>query len=520
MRMICALVLCCLTACVSSTPGGASGGAGGEHGGGSGGGAGGGNGGGGSAGSTQNRADAGAVADGPPAADAPAGADVRPIPPGQPVPLPLVVTDHFQNVGWFGDGAVMAHFRAGSMIIQQDDGTAGPCAARRPGAKGRCLQVVYTPPPGLPPAPNGGWVGVYLLRSLVQAHPEVMPPARPGDPNWGLEPGLPVAAGATRISFSAAAAQPGVKVTFRAGTDKDPFVLPEQNEILSPAWSEHALPLAGATYPGGVLGAFAWVIKDTTQPATFYLDDILWEADGQSTAPVPPAGKRDGVRQFVFINKCAQTVWVGTFGTPVPEGGGFRLDAGQSHTLVVPPGKWTGRFWGRTGCRFDAGPGGCDTGDCGGKLMCAGATGKTPATLAEFTMGDAVNPDFYDLSLVDGYNLPMGIAPLEGTFTRSPGAAHDCAIPSCTHDLNATCPPELRQTNAAGQVVGCLSACERFKTDEFCCAGAHNQPATCPPFSFSKVFKEACPTAYSYAYDDATSTFTCKGEDYAIWFCP
>src|SRR5689334_21998223 len=46
-------------------------------------------------------------------ADAPAaGRDARPgeMPPGQPVPLPLVVTDHFPNVGWFGDGAVMAHF--------------------------------------------------------------------------------------------------------------------------------------------------------------------------------------------------------------------------------------------------------------------------------------------------------------------------------------------------------------------------------------------------------------------------
>uniref|UniRef100_J3LCG7 Phytocyanin domain-containing protein n=1 Tax=Oryza brachyantha TaxID=4533 RepID=J3LCG7_ORYBR len=35
-------------------------------------------------------------------------------------------------------------------------------------------------------------------------------------------------------------------------------------------------------------------------------------------------------------------------------------------------------------------------------------------------------------------------------------------------------------------------------------------------------FKNACPRAYSYAYDDATSTFTCTGGDttYAITFCP
>ncbi|MCI07889.1 thaumatin-like protein 1-like, partial [Trifolium medium] len=29
-----------------------------------------------------------------------------------------------------------------------------------------------------------------------------------------------------------------------------------------------------------------------------------------------------------------------------------------------------------------------------------------------------------------------------------------------------------------------------------------------------------CPKAYSYAYDDASSTFTCSGADYSITFCP
>jgi hypothetical protein len=452
-------------------------------------------------------------------ADAPAGMhEAGVLAPGAPVPLPLVVTEQFPDVGWFGDPAVMAQFQPGSMIIRQGAGSAGPCAARRPGARGRCLEIRYTPPPGLQPGPGGGWVGVYFLRALASPHPQAMPPAHAGEPNWGLEPGLPVAAGATRISFLAAA-EASVGVTFRAGTDHDDFVLPEQSELLVTGWTAHALPLAGATYSSGVLGAFAWVLKDTTRPATFYLDDLVWEG-GATTTPMAPAGKRDGVRQWTVINKCTQTVWVGIYGQPLPEGGGFRLDAGQGRTITLPSGKWTGRLWGRTGCAVDGAAARCETGDCGQQLMCGGATGKTPATLAEFTLGDGASPDFYDLSLVDGYNLPMAIAPLEGSYTRSPGTAHDCLSPACTHDLNTTCPPDLRLTSAGGQVVGCLSACERFKTDELCCAGAHNQPATCPPSSYSRAFKDACPTAYSYAYDDATSTFTCKGEDYAIWFCP
>ncbi len=39
------------------------------------------------------------------------------------------------------------------------------------------------------------------------------------------------------------------------------------------------------------------------------------------------------------------------------------------------------------------------------------------------------------------------------------------------------------------------------------------------PVDYAAVFKKAEPYAYSYAYDDATSTFTCTGEcDYRITF--
>ncbi|CAN1276470.1 Thaumatin-like protein 1 [Linum perenne] len=50
--------------------------------------------------------------------------------------------------------------------------------------------------------------------------------------------------------------------------------------------------------------------------------------------------------------------------------------------------------------------------------------------------------------------------------------------------------------------------------------GAFNTPATCRPSVYSEMFKAACPRSYSYAYDDATSTFTCTGADYTVTFCP
>lgn len=235
-------------------------------------------------------------------------------------------------------------------------------------------------------------------------------------------------------------------------------------------------------------------------------------------------GSPADARAIRFTNQCAYPVWVGALnGGPyeLPEKGGFRLDPGMAYTTLLPF-EWGGRFWGRTGCAFDAsGMGSCETADCGGKEQCNGAGGKPPATLAEFLFAGFGGKDFYDVSLVDGYNLPVRVAPTPGTFMKSdPNDPYDCGAPGCADDLNKTCPVELQQKNAKGVVVACLSACEKFGTDEYCCKGANNTPQTCPPTSYSQIFKAACPTAYSYAYDDPTSTFTCVGKDYDITFCP
>jgi hypothetical protein len=77
------------------------------------------------------------------------------------------------------------------------------------------------------------------------------------------------------------------------------------------------------------------------------------------------------------------------------------------------------------------------------------------------------------------------------------------------------------QLVVAGAVVACKSACDEFGAPQYCCTGAYGAPTTCTPTQYSLAFKAACPTAYSYAYDDATSTFTCKAPSgYAITFCP
>ncbi|KAK3122357.1 hypothetical protein QOZ80_8BG0668520 [Eleusine coracana subsp. coracana] len=213
---------------------------------------------------------------------------------------------------------------------------------------------------------------------------------------------------------------------------------------------------------------------------------------------------------FTFTNKCTDTVWPGILsgsGTPPLETTGFALSPGQSRSLYAPQG-WSGRFWARSGCDFDSsGKGSCATGDCGsGEVECHGAGASPPATLAEFTLDGAGGKDFYDVSLVDGYNLPMLVQ----------AAVPDCPDTGCLVDLNERCPEELRAEDGRA----CRSACEAFGSPEYCCNGAYGNPDTCHPSQYSQLFKSACPKSYSYAYDDATSTFTCNHTDYTITFCP
>ncbi|PIA31148.1 hypothetical protein AQUCO_05200031v1 [Aquilegia coerulea] len=171
------------------------------------------------------------------------------------------------------------------------------------------------------------------------------------------------------------------------------------------------------------------------------------------------------------------------------------------------PVGWSGRIWGRTGCSFDKnGVGSCQTGNCGPSLKCSGS-GKPPATLAEFTL---TSLNFYDVSLVDGFNLPLSIKPINGRG--------NCTTAGCDGDLRLDCPSELA-VKANGKTVACRSACDVFNTDEYCCRGTYGNPSTCKPTFYSKKFKSACPTSYSYAYDDPSSIFTCTGTDYVITFC-
>ncbi|KAL8536043.1 hypothetical protein ACS0TY_011614 [Phlomoides rotata] len=135
--------------------------------------------------------------------------------------------------------------------------------------------------------------------------------------------------------------------------------------------------------------------------------------------------------------------------------------------------------------------------------------GSPPATIAEFSLGDI---DYYDVSLVDGFNLPIVVQPL--------GGKGNCSTTGCDADLRPNCPPELA-LKSDGKIIACRSACDVFNKDEYCCRGEFNTPMACLATDYSRMFKTACPAASSYAYDNVTTIITCTASvtDYMVSFC-
>ncbi|KAJ7584236.1 thaumatin [Mycena floridula] len=235
-------------------------------------------------------------------------------------------------------------------------------------------------------------------------------------------------------------------------------------------------------------------------------------------------------RTFTVKNSCPYTVWPGMFtdlnvATLTPDfPTGWEAPSGTQVSFNVPDEWKAGRIWGRRNCDFSGGNGAiaCETGSCNGGLECDPhtGTGVPPATVAEWTLSADANLDYYDVSLVDGFNIPMSI-------TNNVA----CHVASCPVDLNPNCPAELQTTGPDG-IVGCKSACfanlDGNQADSGnCCSGSHNTPATCPTsgVAFYDYFKSSCVDAYAYAYDESSHTalWTCEDSllaDYTVTFCP
>ncbi|ORY88312.1 thaumatin family-domain-containing protein [Leucosporidium creatinivorum] len=238
---------------------------------------------------------------------------------------------------------------------------------------------------------------------------------------------------------------------------------------------------------------------------------------------VAPLGV-EAKRLITVTNNCAYNIWPAIY-----------TSSGTAPSLTAGTG-WEQKSkakinMGRTGCDFSTKsnlPSTCLTGGCNGGLACnlVGGTGVPPATLAEFAMGAGGDADWYDISLVDGFNIPMSI-----TNNKN------CTEPACSVDINKICPSKLRVKNGLKtKTYGCLTSCSAGlwkgkggnANSPYCCSGDYDTPETCPHTGvlYYDTFKVTCPMAYAYAYDESSGQsplYTCptkKMASYTVTFCP
>jgi len=202
--------------------------------------------------------------------------------------------------------------------------------------------------------------------------------------------------------------------------------------------------------------------------------------------------------------------------------------------------------------------------------------------VAEFTLGGGSgnpgSPDYYDLSLVDGFNIPIKIVPVGGMNLTGPGR-FSCGISACQAFDCTKVPPELQLKDSSGKVYACMSICIAIYNDTqralypdtlgaiwsgtdprtgfplkdlVCCScGQGNGGCSsttceygCSPFNapspqevggkcyvnnwpvgsngmrYNEAYSSQCPDAYSWQFDDHQATYQCIGPDYDITFCP
>jgi hypothetical protein len=126
--------------------------------------------------------------------------------------------------------------------------------------------------------------------------------------------------------------------------------------------------------------------------------------------------------------------------------------AAPTYLNITLPASSQGRVWGRTGCGPDViSPTGwsCRTGDCAGQ-QASTESGSGPAMLLEYNL--AGGSDFYDISAVDGFNLPMTVTP------TGLGGLGVCEATLCAVDAS-TCPPKAQLILDGGIPGACYSAC-------------------------------------------------------------
>uniref|UniRef100_A0A914EMJ0 Uncharacterized protein n=1 Tax=Acrobeloides nanus TaxID=290746 RepID=A0A914EMJ0_9BILA len=79
------------------------------------------------------------------------------------------------------------------------------------------------------------------------------------------------------------------------------------------------------------------------------------------------------------------------------------------------------RVWARRNCEGQDENFKCESGSCGPNIKCENRGPMTPVTQAVITLSTGNNHDRHDsyyMSLVNGYNIPILIIPIEDTYMK------------------------------------------------------------------------------------------------------
>ncbi len=286
-------------------------------------------------------------------------------------------------------------------------------------------------------------------------------------------------------------------------------------------------------------------------------------------APAPGPGTSSGDRTVTFINKCGQSIWIGVNGgnpqnqmtnctaaptdncpagqacntrsspsqclwiLPSPDSGSFELaqsgQAGDQAVFTIPASQAVGtggqilnvNVYGQTGCTTTVGN--CTTdGPCGGDCETApcnapsrdkpcepGAGPEGAHSQAELNLFLS-QVDNYDVSYINGFNVPMEINPTNGSLDSNkpyicgnPGATTAISnVNDCTYTFNTTIMIGGMSTNYAPYL--------RYVTN----GGDACTPTTSDPDPTCSTPGEVCGLSMS---DDFTTLSTSCGTQIGWW---
>ncbi len=126
----------------------------------------------------------------------------------------------------------------------------------------------------------------------------------------------------------------------------------------------------------------------------------------------------------------------------------FEIAPGST-TVICVPDAWGGRLWPRTGCGNTAKGFECKTGGCDNKFACE-KSGDAPSTLFEANYDTKNGMLYYDVSLVDAFNIAL----------KAESSSPACPTLGGSTDLRSTCPAKLQLLDDdKTTVLGCMSPC-------------------------------------------------------------